>query len=91
MARRVYDRVLPARRPKRDFRCIDRNVLLLLLDQRIEQKGIFKFHPLSRARLLHHVDLPCGQRVRILQNPADERGFSMIDVADENNLQRGSR
>ena len=91
MTRRVDDRVLPARGPKRNFGCIDRNVLFLLLEQRIEQKGIFKFYPLSRARLLHHLDLPCRQRVRILQNPADERGFSMIDVPDEHDLQRGNR
>ncbi len=43
--RRVDDDVLPLRRAKRNLRRVDRDVLRLLFEQRIEQKGIFELHP----------------------------------------------
>ena len=88
VAGRVDDGVLAARRPKRNLRGVDRDVLFLLLEQRVEQKRKFKFHPFRRTRLLHHLDLPFRKRVRVLQNPADQRGLAVVNVTDKNNLYR---
>ncbi len=88
---RVDDEVVASRRSKRDLRRINRNVLLLLLEQGVEHESKLKFHPFRRARLLHHVDLSFRQRIRVVQNAPDERGLAVINVADEDDLQRQSR
>jgi hypothetical protein len=82
----VNDGVATSRRPKRDLSRVDRNVLLLLFEQRIEQERKFKFHPLSRAGLLYFIDFPFWKRASVVQNPANERGLAMINMAHENNL-----
>ena len=59
--RRIDDGVTAARCSKRNLGRIDGDVLLLLLEKRIEQEREFKLHPLSRAGLLYLFDLPLGQ------------------------------
>ncbi len=85
--RRVDDDVLAPRGSKRNFGRIDRDVLFLLLKKRIEQKGKFKLHSFRRARLFYLFDLAFGQRTGVMQNAADQRGLSMIDVTDEDDAQ----
>ena len=58
---RVDDDVLPPRGAKRNLRRVDRDVLRLLLEQSIEQKGVFEFHSFRGASLLYGCDLPFGQ------------------------------
>jgi hypothetical protein len=91
VARRVDDDVVAARRPKRNLRRVDRDVLFLLLEQSIEQKRELKFHSFRRASLLHHVHLSVGQRIGVVQDATDERGLSVIDVAGENDAKRQLR
>ena len=87
MAWGINDRVTASQRSKGNLCRVDRDVLFLLFEQRIEQKSKLKFHPFRRARLLHHLDFSLRQGVRVLQNPADQRGLAMINMTDENNLQ----
>ena len=85
--RRVDDDVGTAGRLELDLRGVDRDVLLLLLEQRIEQEGVFKLHPLLAARRLDLLDLAVGQRLRVVEDAADERGLAVIDVADEDDAE----
>ena len=61
---RIDDHVRALRRLELDLRGIDRDVLLLLLEQRIEQEGILELHPLLATGRLDLLDLAVGQRVR---------------------------
>ena len=56
--------------------------------KRIEHKGIFKFHPFRLACLLDALDLSFRQRIGVVQNPADQRRLPMINMANENDLER---
>ena len=87
MTRRVDDDVVTPGAPKLNLRRIDRDVLLLLLRERIEHKGVFERLALRRATRCEALDLALGQRSRFVENPADQRGLAVIDVADKNDLQ----
>ena len=91
VTRCVDDDVVAARGPKRNLRCVDRDVLFLLLEQGVEQKREFKFHPFRRARLFDHVDLSVGQRIGVVQDATNERGLAVIYVAHEDDFQRRCR
>ena len=71
VSRRVDDDVFASRRSKRNLGRVDRDVLILLFEQRVEQKSEFKFHSLRRARFLHHLDLAFRERIGVVQNPTD--------------------
>ena len=85
--RRVDDDVVPRRGAKLNLRRVDRDVLLLLLQQRVEQEGVFEVHALRRASLLDLLDLAVRQRVRVEQQPPDQRRLAMIDMADNDDLE----
>ncbi len=89
--RRVNNGIAAARSSKRNLSRVDSDVLLLLLEQRIEQESEFKFHPLSSAGLFNLVDLAFWKRTGVVQNPANERGLAVVNVADENDPQRARR
>ena len=61
VAGRIDDDVTPPLRAELNLRGVDGDVLLLLFQQRIEQKGVFKFHALGVARLLNLLNLPVRQ------------------------------
>ena len=88
MTRRVDDDVVTPGAPKLNLRRIDRDVLLLLLRERIEHKGVFERLALRRARLAEALSiLPSGSESVSSQNPADQRRLAVIDMTDENDLQ----
>ena len=58
---RVDDDVRAPLRFEPDLGRIDRDVLTLLFEQRVEHKREFELHPLLRARFLHHLDLAFRQ------------------------------
>ena len=64
MPGRIDDDVGPLRRAELDLRGVDGDVLLLLLEQRIEQEGVFELHPL-RSRGLAWIcsTLPSGSEL----------------------------
>jgi len=80
---RVDDDIRPLRRLELNLRRIDGDVLFLFLEQCIEQKRVLKFHPLLLTCRLNLLDLPFRQRVCVVEDPANERGLAVIDVADE--------
>src|SRR5207247_9395829 len=85
VSRRIDDRVTAARCSKRNLSRIDRNILLLLLDKRIQQKREFKLHPFSRTGLLYLLNLSFGQRNGGMQNSPDERGLVMVYMPNKHN------
>ena len=87
MPGRIDNHVVAPGAAKLNLRRIDRDVLLLLLGERIKDKGVFERLALRRARLPQAVDFPVGERIGLGQNSADQRGFTVIDVTDENDLQ----
>jgi hypothetical protein len=87
VSRGVNDGVFASRRSKWNFGCIDRDVLLLFLKKSIEQKGEFKLHSLPGTCFLYLFDLPFGQRTGVMQNATDERGLSMVNMTNENDLE----
>ena len=86
MAGRVDDDVVPPGAPKLNLRRIDRDVLLLLLGERIKHKGVFERFSARCARFAKAFDFALGQRIRVRQNPTDQRGLAVIDVADKDDL-----
>ena len=64
MAGRIDDDVVAPGAPKLNLRRIDRDVLLLLLGERIEDKGVFERLALRRARLPQALDFPVRQANR---------------------------
>ena len=88
MPRRVDDDVFAPLRFEPDLGRINRDVLLLFLEQCIEHERELELHFLCRARLLHHVDLAFGKTVRVMQHSSDERGLPMIHMANKNNAKR---
>src|SRR4029453_14985764 len=65
VTRRINDGVATSRRPKRDLSRVDRDVLLLLFEQRIEQESKFELHPFTRAGLLYFIDFSLGKRAGV--------------------------
>ena len=61
MAGRVDDDVVTPGAPKLNLRRIDRDVLLLLLGERIKDKGVFERPALRLARLPQALDFPVWQ------------------------------
>ena len=87
VARRVDDDVGARGRLELNLRRVDRDVLLLLLEQRIEQEGVLELHPLLADSRLDLLDLAVGQRLGVVENATDERGLAVIDVADEDDAE----
>ena len=87
MSGRIDDRVFASRRSKRDFGCINCDVLFLLLKKGIEQKSEFKSHSLRCACLLYLFDFAFGQRTCVVQDATDQRGLAMIDMTNKNDLE----
>ena len=88
--RRVDDDVFAPLGFEPDLGRVDRNVLFLLFEQRIEHERELKFHSLRRARLLHHLDLAFRKTVRVMQDSSDESGLPMIHMAHKHDSQRNS-
>ena len=88
MAGGVDDRIATPRRSKWNLGRVDGDVLLLFLEQRVEQKGKFKFHPLGGTGLSYLLDFALRQGTSIVQDPPNQRGLAMIDVTDKNHAER---
>ena len=89
MAGRVDDNVVAPGAPKLNLRRIDRDVLVLLLGERIKDKSVLERPALRRARLLQALEFPVWERPRLSKNSPDKRGLAVIDVTDKNDLQTG--
>ncbi len=87
VARGVDDRERAAFRAEVNLGRVHRDVLRLLLQQGVEQEGVFEFHSLRLAGGLDLLGLAVGQGVGVEEKPADQGGLAMVDVADDHELQ----
>ncbi len=87
VSRRIDDDVGADGGLELNLRGVDGNVLLLLLEQSVQQEGEFEFHPLFPACLPDLFDLAIGQRVGVVENATDQGRFSVVHVADEDDLE----
>ena len=69
--------------PQPDLAGIDGDALIALGLQRIEQKRPFERHAAAGAHRLERIELALGKAVRFVQEAADQCGFAMIDMADD--------
>ena len=81
----IDDLKRPSRMTKFNPRGVDRDVLRLLLKQRIQEEGVLKRHPLLPAGLFHRLQLPLRQGIRVRQQPANQGGFSVVHMAHHHN------
>jgi hypothetical protein len=73
-----------------DLGNIDGNVLIPFRLQSIHQKGPFERHPPPSANGLNLFEFTFRERTRVMQKPAYQGRFSMIDVANDDNPERVS-
>jgi hypothetical protein len=66
---------------------VHRDVLRLLLEQRVHEEGILKLHPLGLAGGLDALGLAVGNRVGVEEEPADQGRLSVVDVAHHDELE----
>ena len=66
-----------------NLRGVDGDALVALGLQRIEKKRPFERHAAPRADGFEHFKLALGQAAGFVQQAADEGGFAVIDMADD--------
>ncbi len=66
-----------------DLRGVDGDALVAFGLQRVEEKRPFERHAAPRADGFQHLQLALGQAAGFVQQAADEGGFAMIDMADD--------
>ena len=62
---------------------VHRDVLRLLLQERVHQERVLKLHSLRPAGGLDPLRLALRNGMRVEEEPADQRGLAMINVADD--------
>ena len=66
-----------------DLRGVDGDALVALGLQRIKQERPFERHAAPRADRLQHLQLALGQAAGFVQQGADQGGFAVVDMADD--------
>ena len=74
-----------------DLRGVDRDALVALGLQRVEQERPLERHAAPRADRLQHLELAVRQAAGLMQEPSDQRRLAVIDMADDDdaNLRPG--
>ena len=88
MARRVDDDVVALRRAEPDLRGVDGDALVALGLERVHQERPFERHAAPLAHRLDRLELALGQRAGVVEQPADQGRLAVVDVADDDDLQR---
>ena len=78
---------MAARGAERNLRGVDGDVLRLFLQKSVEQESKFEFHPFRGAGLLDLLRSCPPEANGVVQDPADQSGLAMIDMADEDDLE----
>jgi len=89
VARRIDDHVGPFLRPELNLCRVDRDVLLLLLEQRIEKKRVLEFHPFLTTCRLDLFDFSLRQGTRVVKYSPDQGRFAVVDMSDKDDFQPG--
>ena len=66
-----------------DLRGVDGDALVALGLQRVEQERPFERHAAPRADGFEHFQLAVGQAAGFVQQAADQGGFAVVDMADD--------
>src|SRR6185312_12589265 len=74
-----------------DLRGVDGDALVALGLQRIEQERPFERHAAPRADRLQHLQLAFGQAAGLVQQASDQGGFTVVDMADDDDADLRSR
>ena len=88
VARRVDEDDAMSAGVEPDLRGVDRHVLVALGLERVHQVRELERDTTARGRGDELVVLPHRQRVGVVKEPAYQRGFAVVDVADENEAHR---
>src|SRR3954463_2344477 len=86
MPGRVNDREPALVCPKMDLGSINGDVLLLLLHESIEDKGVFETAAIPLTRGPNRLELSFGKGVSRFEDTANHRRLSVVDMPDEDNL-----
>ena len=74
-----------------DLRGVDGDALVALGLQRIEQERPFERHAAPRADGFEHLQLALGQAAGFVQQSPDQRRLAVIDMADDDDADLGTR
>ena len=85
--RRVDDHVLPLLRMEPDLRGVDGDVLVALGLERVHQVRPLEGDAAALGDLLELLQLAFGQRARVVEQPAHQRGLAVVHVADDDDLE----
>ena len=80
MSRGIDDLEGPTAVAELDPGGVDGDVLGLLLQQRIQEEGVFKRHPLLPARLFHRRQFALRKRVGVGKETPNQGGLAVVDV-----------
>ena len=88
VAGRVDDDVPALVRLEEAARRVDRDALILLVVQRVEQEGVLERLRVAAAVFPYGFELALRQRSGVGEETADHGGFAVIDVADGDDIQK---
>ena len=88
VAGRVDDDVPALVRLEEAARRVDRDALILLVVQRVEQEGVLERLRVAAAVFPYGFELALRQRSGVGEKTADHGGFAVIDVADGDDIQK---
>ena len=83
VARRVDQDDVARRGAEADLAGVERDALVALGLQRVEQERPFERHAAPLADRLQRIDLAVRQAAGLVQQPSDQRRLAMIDVTDD--------
>ena len=66
---------------------VDRDALVLLVRQRVEQERVLERLAGALALAPHGLQLALRQRVRVGQQAADDGALAVVDVADDDDVE----
>ena len=72
---------------KPDLRGVDRDVLVALGLQGVHEVGPLERHAAALGDLLELLELAFRQRAGVVEEAADEGGFAVVHVADDDDLE----
>src|SRR3989442_876000 len=87
VARRVNDDVVAALPLEERAGGVDRDALLLFLQESVEEESVLELLALPAADFPNLVELAVGGRAGVGVEPAQQRGLAVIHVADDNDVQ----
>ena len=83
----VDDDVVARRALEEAARGVDRDALVLLVRERVQQERVLERLARALALALHRLQLSLRQRIRVGQQAPDHRALAVVDVADDDDVE----